>query len=164
MSKYASAGRWWPGPAFRTGVGAAAVALVVAACGSSGHPSAAGAHSTSPMPETSSSMPMASPSMSMGGGMLPMGAKHMHVAITSPTAGTKVTTTSLTVHVRVTGYKDTCAGRQAADDGDGGHRHRALPRAAGRVADQHVLHPHGRGLAAERQARQAHTYRGACPR
>ena len=52
---------------------------------------------------------MASPSMSMGGGMLPVGAKHMHVAITSPMTGMKVTGTSVTVHVRVTGYKDTCA-------------------------------------------------------
>ncbi len=52
---------------------------------------------------------MASPSMSMGGGMLPMGARHMHVTIVSPAAGTKVTGNSVTVHVRVTGYKDTCA-------------------------------------------------------
>src|SRR5215813_3999558 len=109
MSKYAPPGRSWPGSAFRTGVGAAAVALVAAACGSSGHPTAAGAHSKSPMSKMSSEMPMASPSMSMGGGMLPMGAKHMHVAITSPMTGMKVTGNSVTVHVRVTGYKDTCA-------------------------------------------------------
>jgi hypothetical protein len=61
------------------------------------------------MAEMSSSMPMAGPSMSMGGGMLPMGAKHMHVAITPAAAGTKVTANSVTVHVRVTGYQDTCA-------------------------------------------------------
>ena len=47
--------------------------------------------------------------MSMGGGMLPMGAEHMHVAITSPASGTTVTGNSVTVHVRVTGYTDTCA-------------------------------------------------------
>jgi hypothetical protein len=47
--------------------------------------------------------------MSMQGGMLPKGAKRMHVAITAPMAGAKVTGNSLTVHVRVTGYKDTCA-------------------------------------------------------
>ena len=52
---------------------------------------------------------MASPSMSMGGGALPMGAKHMRVAITEPMAGMKVTGNSLTVHVRVSGYKDTCS-------------------------------------------------------
>src|SRR5215471_870214 len=109
MSKYASPGRSWLGSAVRTGVGAAAVALVAAACGSSGSPSAAGAHSKSPMPEMSSSMPMASPSASMGSGMLPMGAKHMHVTITSPAPGGKVTGNSVTLHVRVTGYKDTCA-------------------------------------------------------
>src|SRR5215813_5768007 len=108
MSKYAPPGRSWPGSAFRTGVGAAAVALVAAACGSSGHPTAAGAHSKSPMPEMSSSMPMASPSMSMGEGMLPMGAKHMHVAILSPASGIKVTGNTVTVHVGVSGYKDTC--------------------------------------------------------
>src|SRR6516165_9688932 len=125
MSTFASPGRSRPGSAFRAGVGMAAVALVAAACGSSGSPSAAAGHSKSPMPEMSSSMPMASPSMSMGGGMLPMGAGHMHVAITSPAAGTKVTATSLTVHVRVTGYKDTCAlagrplmmGMEATDTG-----------------------------------------------
>jgi hypothetical protein len=54
-------------------------------------------------------MPMASPSMSMGAGMLPVGARHMRVAIVSPTPGTKVTGNSVTVQVRVTGYKDTCA-------------------------------------------------------
>ena len=47
--------------------------------------------------------------MSMGVGMLPMGANKMHVSIVSPMAGMKVTGNSLTVHVRVTGYKDTCA-------------------------------------------------------
>ena len=52
---------------------------------------------------------MPSPSMSMGGGMLPMGAKHMHVTIASPMTGMKVTGNSVTLHVRVTGYKDTCA-------------------------------------------------------
>ena len=109
MSKYASPGRSWPGSAFRAGVGAAALALVAAACGSSGSPSAAGAHSKSPMPEMSSSMPMASPSMPMTSGMLPAGAKHMHVAITSPMTGMKVTGNSITVHVAVTGYTDTCA-------------------------------------------------------
>jgi hypothetical protein len=109
MSKYASPGRPRPGSAFRAGVGAAAVALVAAACGSSGSTSAAAGHSRSPMPEMSSSMPMASPSMSMGGGMLPMGAKHMHVTIISPASGAKVTGNSLAVHVRVSGYKDTCA-------------------------------------------------------
>src|SRR5215510_2635207 len=109
MSRFVSPGRWRPGSAFRTGAGVAAVALVTAACGSSGSTSAAGAHSRSPMPEMSSSMPMPSPSMSMGSGMLPMDAKHMHVAITSPAPGTKVTANSVTVHVAVTGYKDTCA-------------------------------------------------------
>src|SRR5262252_4533103 len=114
MSKYASPGRSRPGSAFRTGVGAAAIALVAAACGSSGSTSAAAGHVKSPMPEMSSSMPMASPSMSMGSGMLPMGAKHMHVTVTSPMTGMTVTGNSVTVHVRVTGYKDTCAlaGRQ----------------------------------------------------
>src|SRR6516165_8941827 len=92
MSKYASPGRSWPGSAFRTGVGAAAVAP-----------------SKSPMPEMSSSMPMPSPTSSMGSGMLPMGAKHMHVTITSPMTGMKVTGNSVTAHVRVSGYKDTCA-------------------------------------------------------
>jgi hypothetical protein len=38
-----------------------------------------------------------------------MGAKHMHVAIVSPATGTKVTGNSVTVHVQVTSYKDTCA-------------------------------------------------------
>jgi hypothetical protein len=38
-----------------------------------------------------------------------MGAEHMHVAILSPAAGTKVTGNSVTVRVRVTGYRDTCA-------------------------------------------------------
>src|SRR5215813_3166612 len=109
MSKYASPGRLRSGSASRAGVGVAAVALAAAACGSSGSTSAAASHAKSPMPEMSSSMPMPSPSMSMGGGMLPMGAKHMHVTITSPASGTKVTANSVTVHVRVTGYKDTCA-------------------------------------------------------
>jgi len=54
-------------------------------------------------------MPMASPSMSMSQGMLPMGAKHMHVTIVSSATGAKVTGNSVTVQVRVTGYKDTCA-------------------------------------------------------
>src|SRR5215831_6811548 len=109
MSKYASPGRLRSGSASRAGVGVAAVALAAAACGSSGSTSAAASHAKSPMPEMSSSMPMPSPSMSMGGGMLPMGAKHMHVTITSPASGTKVIANSVTVHVRVTGYKDTCA-------------------------------------------------------
>src|SRR5262245_10497339 len=109
MSRFVSPGRWQPGSAFRAGAGVAAVALVTAACGSSGSTSAAGAHARSPMPEMSSSMPMPSPSMSMGSGMLPMGAKHMHVTITLPAAGTKVTGNSIKVHVAVTGYKDTCA-------------------------------------------------------
>lgn len=52
---------------------------------------------------------MPSGSMSMGGGTLPMGAKDMHVAIVSPASGTTVTANSVTVRVRVTGYKDTCA-------------------------------------------------------
>ena len=57
---------------------------------------------------------MASPSMSMSSGMLPMGAKHMHVAVTSPMTGMTVTGNSVTLHVQATGYKDTCAmaGRQ----------------------------------------------------
>jgi len=93
---------------FRSVVGLCVLALAAAAC-SSGHPSAAVGQSKSPMPEMSSSMPMASPSMSMEGGMLPKGAKHMHVAITSPVAGAKVTGNSMTVHVRVTGYRNTCA-------------------------------------------------------
>src|SRR5215471_6923610 len=57
-------------------------------------------------------------------------------------------------------YRHLCPGRQARD-GHGGHYHRPLPRAAGRVADQHVLHADGRGLAAERQARHAHPDGGA---
>src|SRR6516164_4284278 len=110
MSTFVSPGRSRLGPAVRAGAGVAAVALVAAACGSSGGTSAAAGHAKSPMPEMSSSMPMASPSMSMGGGMaLPMGAKHMHVTITSPMTGMKVTGTSVTVHVQVSGYKDTCA-------------------------------------------------------
>src|SRR6516164_1547454 len=98
MSTFVPPGRWRPGSAFRAGVGVAALALVATAC-----------HSKSPMPKMSSSMPMASPSMSMSSGMLPMGAKHMHVTITSPMTGMKVTGTSVTVHVQVSGYKDTCA-------------------------------------------------------
>src|SRR5215475_10993957 len=109
MSKYASPGRPSPGSAFRAGVGVAAVALVAAACGSSGSSTAAAGHSKSPMPEMSSSMPMPSPSMSMSSGMLPMGAEHMHVTIASPMTGMKVAGNSLTMHVQVTGYKDTCA-------------------------------------------------------
>ncbi len=108
MSKSSSPGRSRPGSVFRGAVGVSALALVAAAC-SSGHPSAAASHTMSPMPETSSSMAMPSPSMSMGGGMLPMGAKHMHVAIVSPATGTKVAGNSVTVHVQVSGYKDTCA-------------------------------------------------------
>src|SRR5262249_17782796 len=107
MSKSPSPGRSRPVYAARVGAGVSVLALVVAGCASSGHPSAAARHAKSPMPEMSSSMPMASPSMSMG--MVPMGAKHMHVAIVSPAAGTKVTGNSVTVHVRVSGYKDTCA-------------------------------------------------------
>src|SRR5215467_2600104 len=109
MSEYASRGRAWPGSASRIAVSVAALSLAAAACGSSGSTSAAGAHSKSPMPEMSSSMPMASPSMSMRSGMLPTGARHMHVAITSPAPGARVTGNSVTLHVRVTGYKDTCA-------------------------------------------------------
>ena len=109
MSKYASPGRLRPGSAFRAGVGVAAVALAAAACGSSGSsPSAAASHAKSPMREMSSSMPMPSSSMSMGGGMLPMGAEHMHVTITSPMTGMKVTGNSVTLQVRVSGYTDTC--------------------------------------------------------
>src|SRR5262245_59330531 len=107
MSRSSSLGRSRPGSASRVAAGAGALALL-AAC-SSGHPSAAGPHSSSPMASMSSSMPMASPSMAMGGGTLPMAAKHMHVAIVSPTAGTKVTGNSVTVGVRVSGYRDTCA-------------------------------------------------------
>jgi hypothetical protein len=152
MSRSSFCGRSRPGFVFRAAAGVGTLALA-AAC-STGHPSAAASHAKSPMPEMSSSMPMASPSMSMGGGMLPTGTRHMHVAIVSPAAGTKVTGNSVTVHVAVTGYRDTCAGRQARD-GDGGHQDRALPRAAGRVADQYVLHAVGGGLAAEHQARHA---------
>src|SRR5215831_8957408 len=103
MAKYASPGRSWQGSALRAGVGMAAVALVAAACGSPGSTSAAAGHAKSPMPKMSSEMPMPSPSMSMGGGMLPMGAKHMHVAITSPMTGMKVADNSVTVHVQVSG-------------------------------------------------------------
>src|SRR6516165_3275607 len=110
MSTPSSRGRLRPGCVFRGAVGVSALALAAAACGSSGSTSAAAGHAKSPMPEMSSSMPMASPSMSMGGGMaLPMGAKHMHVAIASPMTGMKVTGNSVTVHVQVSGYKDTCA-------------------------------------------------------
>ncbi len=52
---------------------------------------------------------MATPTMSMGHQMLPKGAKHMHVAILSPASGIKVTGNSVTVRVRVSGYRDTCA-------------------------------------------------------
>jgi hypothetical protein len=109
MSSSVSPRRVRPGSALLAAVGAVVLALVAAAC-SSGHTSAAASHSMSPMPEKSS-MPMASasPSMSMGGGMLPMGARHMHVTIVSPMAGMKVTGNSITVHVRVSGYKDTCS-------------------------------------------------------
>jgi hypothetical protein len=109
MSRPASPGRWRPGSAFRAAVGLGVLALVAAAC-SSGHPSAAASHSMSPMPEKSS-MPMASPSasMSMGAGMLPMGARHMHVTIVSPASDARVTGNSVTVHVRVSGYRDTCS-------------------------------------------------------
>src|SRR5262249_52744233 len=110
MSRYASPGRSWPGSAVRAGVGVAVLSLVAAACGSSGSTSAAAGHAKSPMPEMSSEMPMPSSFMSMGGEMaLPMGAKHMYVAIISPMMGMKVTGNSVTVHVQVTGYKDTCA-------------------------------------------------------
>jgi hypothetical protein len=109
MSKSSSPGRSRPGSVFQAAVGVSALVLATAACSSSGHPSAAASHSKSQMPEMSSSMPMASPSTSMGGGTLPMGAKHMHVTIISPMSGVKVTGNSVTVHVRVTGYKDTCA-------------------------------------------------------
>src|SRR5260221_9334499 len=108
MSRSSFCGRSRPGSVFRAAAGVGTLALVAAAC-SSGHPSAAASHSSSPMPEMSRSMPMPSPSMAMGGGMLPMGAEHMHVAIVSPAAMTKVTANSVTVQVRVTGYKDTCA-------------------------------------------------------
>jgi hypothetical protein len=109
MSRFLSPGRARSGAAFRAVVGAGVLALMAAGC-SSAHPSVAASHSMSPMPEKSS-MPMASPSasMSMGEGMLPKGAKHMHVTIVSPMAGMKVTGNSLSVHVRVTGYKDTCS-------------------------------------------------------
>ena len=107
MSRSSSRGRSGPGSVFRGAVAAAAVALLAAACSSSGSPSAAGAHSSMPMPESSSAMPEASSSMSMGGGALPMGAEHMRVAITSPASGSMVTGNSVAVHVRVTGYTDT---------------------------------------------------------
>ena len=106
MSRSTSPGSVRPGSAIRAAVGACALALIAAAC-SSGHPSAAAGHSESPMPKMSSPMP--SESMSMGGGMLPMGARHMHVTIVSPASGAKVTGNSVTVHVRVSGYKDTCS-------------------------------------------------------
>src|SRR6516165_8167455 len=109
MSKSPLPGHLRPGSALRGAVGAGALALVAAACSSSGHPSVAASHAKSPMPEMSSSMPMASSSTSMGGGMLPMGAGHMHVTIVSPAAGAKVTSNSVTVHVQVSGYRDTCA-------------------------------------------------------
>ena len=109
MSRSSSRGRRRPGSVFRVAVGAAALALLVGACSSSGSPSAAVAHSSMPMPESSSAMPEASSSMSMGEGRLPMGAEHMRVAITSPVSGSTVTGNSVAVHVRVTGYTDTCA-------------------------------------------------------
>src|SRR5258708_11443074 len=109
MSGSVSPGRWRPGAALKAAVGVGALALVAAACGSSGQPPAAAGQSKSPMPEMSSSMPMASPSMSMGGGMLPAGARHMRVAVVSPAAGSKVTGNSVAVRGRVSGYTDTCA-------------------------------------------------------
>ena len=54
-------------------------------------------------------MPLPSESMSMGSGSMPMGAEHMHVAIVSPAAMTKVTGNSVAVQVRATGFTDTCA-------------------------------------------------------
>jgi len=107
MFKSSFPGRWRSGSASGIVVGVSALALLAAACGSGQSP-AAGGHAKSPMPKMSSEMPMSSPSMSMGGGMLPMGAKHMHVAIVSPASGAKVTGNTVTVQVRVTGYKDTC--------------------------------------------------------
>jgi len=109
MSKSPAPGLLRRGSALKAAVGVGALALVAAACGSSGQPSAAAGHTKSPMPEMSSSMPMASPSMSMGGGMLPAGARHMRVAVVSPAAGSKVTGNSVAVRVRVSGYTDTCA-------------------------------------------------------
>src|ERR1700746_475091 len=109
MSASASRGRSRPASVFRGAAGVAALALMAAACSSSGHPSASASQPKSPMPEMSSSMPMASSSMSMGEGALPVGAKDMHVAIMSTASGTKVTGNSVTVHVKVTGYTDTCA-------------------------------------------------------
>src|SRR5215468_7935932 len=109
MLKSTSRRRSRPGSVFRSAVGVGALALVAAACSSSGHPSVAGSHAKSSVPEMSSSMPMASSSMSMAAGTLPMGAKSMHVAIVSPASGARVTGNSVTVHVRVTGYTDTCA-------------------------------------------------------
>src|SRR6516225_5922045 len=102
MLKFASRGRSRPGSVFRGVVGVGALTLVAAACSSSGHPSVAASHAKSPMPVASSSMSMAT-------GTLPMGAKSMHVAIVSPTPGTRITGNSVTVRVRVTGYTDTCA-------------------------------------------------------
>jgi hypothetical protein len=87
----------------------AVLALAAAACSSSSSSTAAAVHSKTPMPEMSSSMPMASPSMSMSEGMLPNGAKKMHVTITSPASGGKVTGNSVTLQVQVSGYTDTCA-------------------------------------------------------
>jgi len=89
MSTSSSRGRSRPGSVFRGAVGVGVLALAAAGCASSsaGHPSAAGAHSKSPMAKMSSSMPMASRPTSMEGGMLPMGAKHMHVTITPPMTG-----------------------------------------------------------------------------
>src|SRR5215475_6409048 len=109
MLKSASRGRSRPDSVFRGAIGAGALALVAAACSSSGHLSVAASHAKSSMPEMSSSMPKASSSMSMAAGTLPMGAKSMHVAIVSPASGTRVTGNSVTVRVRVTGYTDTCA-------------------------------------------------------
>src|SRR5260221_14295403 len=107
MSGSVSPGRGRPGAALKAAVGVGALALVAAACGSSGQPPAAAGQSKSPMPEMSSSMPMASPSMSMGGGMLPAGARHMRVAVVSPAAGSKVTGNSGAVGGGGGGHTDT---------------------------------------------------------
>ena len=103
---------------------------------------------------------MPSSSMSIGGRALPVGAEHMHVAIVSPGAGTKVTGNSVTVQVRVTGYTGTCAlaGKDvmAMEATTTGHYHVLLD---GALVSMYCTP--AAGLAAERQARDAHAHGGA---
>src|SRR6516164_8667518 len=74
----------------------AAVALLAGACASNPSPTTTG---TTPAPQ-------ATPTSAMM--QLPSYAKDMKITITSPTNGTKVTASSVTVQVAVSGYTSTC--------------------------------------------------------